>query len=120
MMARIVTEAELHIKLDEHAVPRTRVAHLSIAETICEATATPPTTWICAASRSSRIGKHSPPALEVSSLSAIFALSPIEVTINRLNLLWGTTPCRCPKVTALRPWSMWPRACLSKAATSAP
>jgi pyruvate kinase len=28
----------------------------------------------------------------------IFALSPIEVTINRLNLLWGTTPIRCPKV----------------------
>ena len=28
----------------------------------------------------------------------IFALSPVEVTINRLNLLWGTTPIRCPKV----------------------
>ena len=30
--------------------------------------------------------------------SPIFALSPVEVTINRLNLLWGTTPIRCPKV----------------------
>ncbi len=27
----------------------------------------------------------------------IFALSPLEVTVNRLNLLWGTTPIRCPK-----------------------
>ena len=30
----------------------------------------------------------------------IFALSPIEVTINRLNLLWGTTPVRCPKINS--------------------
>ncbi len=30
----------------------------------------------------------------------IFALSPVEVTINRLNLLWGTTPIRCPKVNS--------------------
>jgi pyruvate kinase len=28
----------------------------------------------------------------------IFALSPHEVTINRLNLLWGTKPLRCVKV----------------------
>jgi len=32
--------------------------------------------------------------------SPIFALSPIEVTINRMNLLWGTTPIRCPKVNS--------------------
>ena len=30
----------------------------------------------------------------------IFALSPVDVTINRLNLLWGTTPIRCPKVNS--------------------
>jgi len=30
--------------------------------------------------------------------SPVFALSPAEVTINRLNLLWGTTPILCPKV----------------------
>ena len=30
----------------------------------------------------------------------IFALSPVEVTINRINLLWGTTPIRCPKVNS--------------------
>jgi len=28
----------------------------------------------------------------------IYALSPVEVTIHRLNLLWGTIPIRCPKV----------------------
>jgi pyruvate kinase len=30
----------------------------------------------------------------------IFALSPVDVTINRLNLLWGTIPIRCPKVNS--------------------
>jgi pyruvate kinase len=30
----------------------------------------------------------------------IFALSPVDITINRLNLLWGTTPIRCPKVNS--------------------
>ena len=39
MMSRIVTEAELSIKLDTHYEPRERTSHLSIAETICEATA---------------------------------------------------------------------------------
>jgi len=38
-MSRIVTEAELSIKLDTHYEPRERTSHLSIAETICEATA---------------------------------------------------------------------------------
>jgi pyruvate kinase len=40
-----------------------------------------------------QLSKYHPPA-------PIFALSPVEVTINRLNLLWGTTPIRCPKVNS--------------------
>ena len=60
---------------------------------------TPPTISTCAASRSSR----SPAQPRASSRSTIpsapiFALSPVDVTVNRLNLLWGTTPIRCPKV----------------------
>src|SRR5581483_10104937 len=39
MMARIVAEAEQHMKLDGRQEPRQRTARLSIAETICEATA---------------------------------------------------------------------------------
>jgi pyruvate kinase len=101
MMARIVTEAELHIKLDEHAVPRTRVAHLSIAETICEATAHAAddldlrgiALFTESGSTARQLSKYHPSA-------PIFALSPIDVTINRLNLLWGTTPIRCPKVNS--------------------
>jgi pyruvate kinase len=101
MMARIVTEAELHIKLDEHTAPRERVAHLSIAETICEATAHAAddldlrgiALFTESGSTARQLSKYHPSA-------PIFALSPIEVTINRLNLLWGTTPIRCPKVNS--------------------
>ncbi|MGB6830649.1 MAG: pyruvate kinase alpha/beta domain-containing protein, partial [Terracidiphilus sp.] len=25
---------------------------------------------------------------------------PVEITVNRINLLWGTTPIRCPKVNS--------------------
>ena len=60
---------------------------------------TPPTTLTCAPSRSS-LSRDPPPACSRNTTppSRIYALSPIEVTINRLNLLWGTTPILCPKV----------------------
>jgi pyruvate kinase len=101
MMGRIVTEAELHIKLDEHAEPRVRLSHLSIAETICEATAHAAddldlrgiALFTESGSTARQLSKYHPAA-------PIFALSPIDVTINRLNLLWGTTPIRCPKVNS--------------------
>jgi pyruvate kinase len=101
MMGRIVTEAELHIKLDEHSEPRVRLSHLSIAETICEATAHAAddldlrgiALFTESGSTARQLSKYHPAA-------PIFALSPVEVTINRLNLLWGTTPIRCPKVNS--------------------
>jgi pyruvate kinase len=101
MMARIIMEAELHIKLDEHAEPRESGSHLSIAETICEATAHAAddldlrgiALFTESGSTARQLSKYHPSA-------PIFALSPVEVTINRLNLLWGTTPIRCPKVNS--------------------
>jgi pyruvate kinase len=101
MMARIIMEAELHIKLDEHAEPRERASHLSIAETICEATAHAAddldlrgiALFTESGSTARQLSKYHPSA-------PIFALSPVEVTINRLNLLWGTTPIRCPKISS--------------------
>src|SRR5208337_2438230 len=39
MMARIVVDAEHHIKEQTYSEPRERMSRLSIAETICEATA---------------------------------------------------------------------------------
>jgi len=99
MMARIVAEAEQHIKLDSRQEPRARAAGLSIAETICEATAHAAddldlrgiALFTESGATARQLSKYHPTA-------PIFALSPVEVTINRLNLLWGTTPIRCPKV----------------------
>jgi pyruvate kinase len=99
MMARIVADAEYHIKEQSFAVPRERGTHLSIAETICEATAHAAddldlrgiALFTESGSTARQLSKYHPSA-------PIFALSPVEVTINRLNLLWGTTPIRCPKV----------------------
>jgi pyruvate kinase len=78
---------------------RERRSHLSIAETICEATAHAAddldlrgiALFTESGVTARQLSKYHPSA-------PIFALSPVEVTVNRLNLLWGTTPIRCPKV----------------------
>ena len=99
MMARIVSEAERHIKENGDLGQRERHAGLSIAETICEATAHASADldlrgialFTESGATARQLSKYHPSA-------PIFALSPLDVTCNRLNLLWGTTPIRCPKV----------------------
>ena len=99
MMGRIVFEAERHIKERNFAEPQVHATHLSIAETICEATAHAAddldlrgiALFTESGSTARQLSKYHPAV-------PIFALSPVEVTINRLNLLWGTIPIRCPKV----------------------
>jgi pyruvate kinase len=99
MMGRIVFEAERHIKERAFADPHVRATHLSIAETICEATAHAAddldlrgiAVFTESGSTARQLSKYHPSV-------PIFALSPIDITINRLNLLWGTVPIRCPKV----------------------
>ncbi|HUN85903.1 MAG TPA: pyruvate kinase [Terracidiphilus sp.] len=101
MMARIVSEAERHIKEETESEPRIRLTHLSIAETICEATAHAAddldlrgiALFTESGATARQLSKYHPS-------SPIFALSPIDVTINRINLLWGTIPIRCPKVNS--------------------
>jgi pyruvate kinase len=101
MMARIVSEAERHIKEQINYAPRERQSRLSIAETICEATAHAAddldlrgiALFTESGATARQLSKYHPTA-------PIFALSPVDVTINRLNLLWGTTPIRCPKVNS--------------------
>jgi pyruvate kinase len=101
MMARIITEAEIHIKELTYSEPRQRLSRLSIAETICEATAHAAddldlrgiALFTESGATARQLSKYHPSA-------PIFALSPLDVTINRLNLLWGTTPIRCPKVNS--------------------
>jgi pyruvate kinase len=99
MMARIVTEAEYHIKEQNYSEATKHRSRLSIAETICEATAHAAADLDLRAialftesgSTARLLSKYHPSA-------PIFALSPIDATINRLNLLWGATPILCPKV----------------------
>jgi pyruvate kinase len=103
MMARIISEAERHIKEDKDSYSNARVrqSHLSIAETICEATAHAAddldlrgiALFTESGATARQLSKYHPS-------SPIFALSPVDITINRLNLLWGTTPIRCPKVNS--------------------
>ena len=99
MMSRIVVETERHVEEAVDGEPRQRRSHLSIAETICEATAHAAddldlrgiALFTESGATARQLSKYHPTA-------PIFALSPVEVTINRLNLLWGTTPVPCPKV----------------------
>jgi pyruvate kinase len=99
MMARIVSEAELHIKFGSPDEPRERHSRLSIAETICEATAHAAedldlrgiAIFTETGATAIKLSKYQPAA-------HIYAFSSVEVTINRLNLLWGTTPVHCAKV----------------------
>jgi pyruvate kinase len=98
MMSRIVIETERHMKDQVVDQPRDRRSGLSIAETICEATAHAVddldlrgiALFTESGATARQLSKYHPAA-------PIFALSPLEVTINRLNLLWGTTPVPCPK-----------------------
>jgi pyruvate kinase len=101
MMARIVTETERHMKEEGEFKTRQRRSGLSIAETICEATAHAAedldlraiALFTESGSTARQLSKYHP-------WTPIFALSPIDITINRLNLLWGTTPIRCPKINS--------------------
>ncbi len=99
MMARIVADAERNIKELRAERRQHQHIHLSIAETICEATAHAAddldlrgiAVFTESGQTARQLSKYHPP-------SPIFALSPIEITVNRLSLLWGATPIRCPKV----------------------
>jgi len=100
MMGRIVYESERHIKERNFSEPQIRATHLSIAETICEATAHAAddldlrgiALFTESGATARQLSKYHPSV-------PIYALSPVDITINRLNLLWGTIPIRCPKVS---------------------
>jgi pyruvate kinase len=99
MMARIVVDAERHIK-ELTADHRQRLkSHLSIAETICEATAHAADDLdLRGIALFTESGQTARQLSKYHPASPIFALSPVDITINRLSLLWGTTPIRCPKL----------------------
>ena len=102
MMARIVAEAEHNIATDKSEgslLTGPRHKTLSVAETICEATAHAAqdldlrgiAIFTETGATAIKLSKYQPAA-------PIYAFSSIDVTINRLNLLWGVTPILCSKV----------------------
>ncbi|HTJ31064.1 MAG TPA: pyruvate kinase [Acidobacteriaceae bacterium] len=102
MMARIVGEAEKNIaktKSEGSLLVGPRHKTLSVAETICEATAHAAedldlsgiAIFTETGATAIKLSKYQPAA-------PIYAFSSVDITINRLNLLWGTTPIRCSKV----------------------
>ncbi len=101
MMGRIVSEAERDMKQNYQDEQRQRQSRLSIAETICEATAHAAddldlrgiALFTESGQTARQLSKYHPAA-------PIFALSPVQITINRLSLLWGTTPILCPKINS--------------------
>ena len=115
MMARIVTETEVHIKEAGSGVSHEHRSGLSIPETICEATAHAAddldlraiAVFTESGSTARQLSKYHPSA-------PIFALSPLDITVNRLNLLWGTTPLRCPRVNTTEAQVHWAETLLEK------
>lgn len=96
MMARIVVEAERNPF--QRLVPGHReAAHLSIAETICESMAHAAedldlraiAVFTETATTARMLSKYRPAA-------NIYAFTQSEAVCNRMNLLWGVTPVRCP------------------------
>jgi len=96
MMARIVAEAEAH--LFHPLRPEHRQARpLSIAETICESMAHAArdlniraiAVFTQTATAARMLSKYRPSA-------DIYAFTVSETVCNRMNLLWGVTPLRCP------------------------
>ena len=96
MMARIVAEAEahpFHRVLPEHRQTR----QLFIAETICESMAHAAqdlniraiAVFTETATTARMLSKYRPAA-------GIYAFTHVETVCNRMNLLWGVTPLRCP------------------------
>jgi pyruvate kinase len=96
MMSRIVVEAEK--ERTQRLLPQHQAGErLSIAETICEAMAHAArdldlraiVAFTDSASTARMLSKYRP-------APGIYAFTPHEAVCNRMNLLWGVTPVRCP------------------------
>ena len=83
--SRIITEAEHHMRHDEYTEPMERRSRLSIAETICEATAHAAddldlrgiALFTESGFTARQLSKYHPSV-------PIFAFSPLDITVNRL------------------------------------
>ncbi len=96
MMSRIVMEAEAH-PFNSVAAGHRETGNLSIPETICESMAHAArdlniralAVFTETATTARLLSKYRP-------ASDIYAFSQFEAVCNRMNMLWGVTPLRCP------------------------
>ena len=117
MMARIVVDAERHIKEAEYTDRRKqRRTHLSVAETI-----TPAKIWTCVPLRCSPRREKLP-----ANSRSITRRRPSLPSVRSRTPSTASTCCGAPprfappKSTLPKRWSTWPRACLWMAGSSAP
>ncbi len=101
MMAKIVLETETQIRessVDTPVLAQHGHARLSIAETICESMAHAAEDLdISAIAVFTESGATARQLSKYRPRPQIYALSSIEVVINRMTLLWGVLPVLCAK-----------------------
>ena len=98
MMAKIVVETETQIR----EMPFSEVPHgharLSIAETICESMAHAAEDLdISAIAVFTETGATARQLSKYRPRPQIYALSSVDVVINRMTMLWGVLPIKCAK-----------------------
>lgn len=99
MMARIVAESEAQIRENniQHSGPAGKV-RLTVAETICESMAHAAQDLdVKAIAVFTETGTTARQLSKYRPAPPIFALSSVNVVINRMCLLWGVQPIQCPK-----------------------
>ena len=101
MMAKIVLETETQVRessIDAPTLASHGHAHLSIAETICESMAHAAEDLdISAIAVFTETGATARQLSKYRPRPQIYALSSIDVVINRMTLLWGVVPVLCAK-----------------------
>ncbi len=101
MMAKIVVETETQMRessIDTPVLAQHGHAHLSIAETICESMAHAAEDLdISAIAVFTESGATARQLSKYRPRPQIYALSSVEVVINRMTMLWGVLPILCAK-----------------------
>jgi pyruvate kinase len=98
MMDKIVIETEKQIAAEPHRHERLTTAHLSVSETICQSTARAAEDLdISGIAVFTETGTTARLLSKYRPFAPIFALSPVEQTIHRMSLLWGTLPVLCAR-----------------------
>jgi pyruvate kinase len=99
MMAKIVSETESQLRETNSWDARPARVRLSIAETICESAAHAAEDLdVSAVAVFTETGTTARQLSKYRPKPPIYALSSVDPVINRMAMLWGVHPIRCPKL----------------------